>query len=402
MHPDFNKLWFARASSDAGEALATGALSLAAVTLLSVSSLELSLLSAIPGFISAFVMIAAGPWLEFRAKRPLMIWIDILRAGILATIPIMLVFQSFSYVHLLVVAVVLSTLSSLFLPASMAHLKDLIPAEQRVSAFSKFESTFWIFTTFGPMIGGFITQLLGVGITLLSQVIGLLGSAFGLSKITTPEGKPPVHSNAPYKQQLSEGFRYIASKPILLTLLGNATLFAGFLAFIYPLEILLLLDSWKLSPIEFGIALTVPGFGGILGSTFAGRITNTLGERNVLTYIGILRSLPIFVIPFLPGTTLGFTIYLCANFFLMFLAALFRPAYATVRLTETDDHLIARVTTVFSLCSRISGPLLTIAGGIIGQYCGIPTGIFIGACGLLIASTILPWNTWQAPTTPSS
>ncbi|USR79754.1 hypothetical protein [Arcanobacterium pinnipediorum] len=134
MHPDFNKLWFARASSDAGEALATGALSLAAVTLLSVSSLELSLLSAIPGFISAFVMIVAGPWLEFRAKRPLMIWIDILRAGILATIPIMLVFQSFSYVHLLVVAVVLSTLSSLFLPASMAHLKDLIPAEQRVCA----------------------------------------------------------------------------------------------------------------------------------------------------------------------------------------------------------------------------------------------------------------------------
>lgn len=90
----------------------------------------------------------------------------------------------------------------------MAHLKDLIPTEQRVSAFGEFESTFWLFTTFGPILGGLITQVIGVGLTLLSQVLGLLGSALGLP---TPEREAPaIHV---YSQQLSEGFRYIAADP---------------------------------------------------------------------------------------------------------------------------------------------------------------------------------------------
>jgi hypothetical protein len=105
---DFRRLRAAYAISETGTGLAYGAIPLVAVLVLKVPPFQVSLLAALGGIAAAVLALPAGPWIEFRRKRPVMIGADLARAVAILSVPIAWATGMLSYPQLCIVAVVRS------------------------------------------------------------------------------------------------------------------------------------------------------------------------------------------------------------------------------------------------------------------------------------------------------
>lgn len=389
---DFHLLWFARAASDAGTAIAMGALALIAIRTLEASTLQVSLLTAVAGLVGAMLAIPLGPVLEARRKRPVMITADLVRAALFASVPLAAAFGVLTYWQLLVVSAAGALGGIVFGGASAAHLKNLVPRERRTEALGKLESTFWLLTTIGPALGGAIVQLLGTTVTLGVQALGMLASAFGIRRIRTPEPAPPPPGTRHFLAEAAAGFTISLRDRRLRPLLVNSTLFAAFVAWIGPLEMVLLLRGLDLPAWQFGLALALPSLGGLLGSWIAPRVQARFGERRTLVGSAVLRGLPVLALPFLPEGTVGLLLYVLSTFLLLLIAGVFRPVYTAYRMEATEDAYMTRVTTAFTLASRGLAPLFALAGGLVATGIGVRGGLLVGVIGLILSGLFLPWR----------
>lgn len=398
---DFRRLWFARAMSDAGTALAMGALPLIAVRTLDASTLQVSILAAAAGLIGAVVALPMGPFLEARRRRPLMITADLVRAALFASVPLAALLGILSFWQLVVVSAIGALGGIVFGGASAAHLKNLVPVEHRTEALGKLESTFWLFNTLGPALGGAIVQLLGTTVTLALQSLGMIASALGISRIRRPEPTPPAPGTRHFLAEAGAGFGIAAAHPTLRPLLLNATLFAAFVAWIGPLELVLLLRGLDLPAWQFGIALAAPSLGGLLGSWLAPRVSRRLGEHRTMLWSGLLRGLPLLVLPFLPGGVAGLVLYVAATSALLVAAGVFRPVYSAVRMEATEDRYMVRVTTAFTLASRGAAPLFALLAGLLATAIGVRGALLVGVVGLILSGLLLPRRRRAAPVEPA-
>lgn len=395
--PDFRRLWFARAASDAGTAIAMGALPLIAIRVLDASTFQVSLLTAAAGLVGAAFALPLGPALEARRKRPVMIAADLVRAALFLSVPLAHALGLLTFWHLVLVSGVAALGGIVFGGASAAHLKNLVPAAQRTAAMSRLEATFWLLNSLGPMLGGAIVQLLGATVTLSLQAVGMLASALGIRRIRTREPAPPAPTARRFLAEASAGFTVIAGHRTLRPLFLNSVLFAGFIAWIGPLELVLLLRGLELPAWQFGLALALPSLGGLLGSWLAARLAHRLGEHRTMVWSALLRGLPLLALPFLPQGVPGLVIYVVATFLLLVLAGIFRPVYTAYRLEATDDAYMTRVTTAFTLGSRGIAPLFALLGGLSATWLDVRTGLLIGVIGLVLSGALLPWRGGQRP-----
>lgn len=389
---DFHLLWFARAASDAGTAIAMGALALIAVRTLEATTFQVSLLTAVAGLVGAALALPIGPFLEARRKRPVMITADVVRALLYLSVPVAALLGVLTFGQLVAVSAVGALGGIVFGGASAAHLKNLVPKERRTEALGKLESTFWLLTSLGPMLGGAIVQLLGSTVTLGVQAIGLLASALGISRIRRPEPDPPAPGDRRFLAEAGAGFTVALRDRTLRPLLINASLFAAFIAWIGPLELVLLLRGLDLPAWQFGIALALPSLGGLLGSWLAPRVSGRLGEHRTLVGSAVLRGVPVLALPFLPGGTAGLVVYVVSTFLLLTFAGVFRPVYTAVRMEATDDAVMTWVTTAFTLASRGAAPLFALLGGLVATGIGVRGGLLVGVVGLILSGLFLPWR----------
>jgi hypothetical protein len=133
--------------------LALDAFPLIAILVLHSSAAQVSLIAAASGAVGALLAVPLGPWIEFRLKRQLMIRADLVRFVVLLTVPIAYYAGALTYVQLLATAVVVTLADIVFVGASGAHLKGLVPKRHLMEANSRFETVTWISTAVGPPSG---------------------------------------------------------------------------------------------------------------------------------------------------------------------------------------------------------------------------------------------------------
>lgn len=390
LSPDFRRLWLARATSDAAAAIAMGALPLVAIKILGSGTLEVSAITSVSGLIGALLFLPLGPIVESHLKRPIMILADLMRALLLLSIPAASAWSHLTFWHLLGASAGTAFLGIVSSGASEANLKNMVPLEDRTRAIGKLESTFWIFNTLGPSVGGAIIQSLGITTTLIIQALGLLFSAAGVARIKTPEPAVIKPEKQRFLTEVLAGFAKTRGHRILQPLFLNSVLFTGMIAWITPLEIVLLLKNLELPAWQYGLALALPGAGGILGAWAAPKIADRFDTFSTLKWSSIFRGIPVLVIPFVPAGTQGFMMFTLANFSLFLAAGIYRPVYASIRLQATDNAYVTRVATSFILSSRGVAAILALAGGMMGTLIGVRAAIFIGGVLLLASSLIVP------------
>lgn len=391
---DFHRLWGAYSISEIGSALGSGALPLVAVMVLHVSTFQVAMLAALSGIASAAIALPLGSLIEFRAKRPVMVAADLLRFAALSSIPLAALLGVLSYWQLCLVGVLQTTCNIAFGAASGAHLKALVPPDELLAANSRFETTFWTATSTGPPLGGLLISWLGATATLAIDAASFLLSALGIRALRAPEPTPPTRAtDHHWRRDITAGWAHIFSHRDLTALFWNAMLFGGCIMLAAPLMTVFMLRDLGLAPWQYGLALGLPGLGGILGAMCTPRLTQRYGDRTILLTFGVLRTLWLGILPFAPVGTTGLVVIIVADFLLLFSAGVFNPTFVTHRMRATADTHMSRVTTAWSISAKTVQPLFIVAGGALATATSPRFALATAAIVLLTSGLLLPWRT---------
>lgn len=390
---DFGRLWGAYGVSAAGSAVAMGALPLVALLVLHSSAFQVSLLTALSAVASVAIALPLGVRIEYRYKRPVMVTADLVRCAVLVSVPVTAAFGGLTFVHLCLVGILQTAASVAFDAASGAHLKALVPAEQRLRANSLFETTSWISVSAGPPVGGLLVAVLGPTVTMAVDAASFLGSALGIRRIRRPESAPSAPVAAPHLgRDIAAGWRYLLRHPGLRPLFYNSLLFGGSIMMTSPLMAVLMLRDLGLAPWQYGLALGLPCLGGVLGSRLTPPLTRRFGQRRILLLSGVLRTIWTILLPLTPSGALGVFVIVAVDFGLLFAAGVFNPSFTTYRMEATQDAFMSRVATSWSVSSKTCQAVFMVAGGLVADAVGVRGTLLIAGVLCLGSALLLPWR----------
>ncbi|MFG2057572.1 MFS transporter [Micromonospora sp. NPDC048930] len=387
----FGWLWAAYTVSTVGSWLAFDAFPLIAVVVLHAGPTEVSVLAAAGLAVGAVVAVPLGPWVEFHRKRPVMVAMDLTRFAAVLSVPAAYALGRLSFAHLLLVSVVVAAAGIAFRAASGAHLKALVPSADLLVANARFESTTWTATALGPPLGGAAIGLFGPVTTVLADAVSYLLSAAAIRAIGGREPRPrradPARSRA---GDLLGGWRHILTHPTLRPLFLNAVLVNGLILATSPLLAVLMLGPLGFAPWQYGLAFGAPCVGGLIGSRLARRLVARFGAYRVLLVAGAARAgWSVWLALVRPGLT-GLVLVIAVELGLITCMGVFNPVLATHRLAHTDDRLVARTLSAWSVGSNAAVAALTALWGLLAAVTGARAAIALAGLLLLVTPVLLP------------
>ncbi|MET7749786.1 MFS transporter [Micromonospora sp. NPDC005367] len=388
---DFDRLWSAYAVSTYGTWLAFGAFPLIAVDVLHAPAFAVSLLEAVGLAVAAVVAYSLGPWVEHRAKRPVMIAMDLVRFVAMASVPIAYVLGLLSYGQLLVVSVVSGAASIAFSAASGAYLKYLVRGDHLLVASGRFEGTSWVATAAGPPLGGALVGLLGPVATVMADAFSYLLSALGVLRIRGGDVAAP-RDLAPglRRGDLLGGWRFIVRDHALRRLFLNSILVGGLIMATAPLLAVLLLGQYHFPAWQYGLAFGIPALGGFVGARLSARLVTRYGRYRIMAVFGWLRSLfPLGLAFVRPGIS-GLLTVIVVEGLLITCMGVFNPIYATERLQRTPANFTAQVLSTWSAAGKLLQAALMVVWGILATLTSPLAAITMSGVLLLATPLLLP------------
>ncbi|MFF0274270.1 MFS transporter [Streptomyces sp. NPDC004330] len=386
---DFGWLWAAYAVGTLGTWVAFNALPLLAVTVLHEGSPEVSALAAVGAAVGAAVALPLGPWVEFRRKRPVMVAMDLVRCAAVLSVAGAYALGRLGFAQLLLVSAVVAAADITFGAASGACLKALVPAEGRLLAQARLESTTWTATVLGPPLGGALVALLGPVATVLVDAVSYLLSALGIRAIRAHE-PVPLRTEGPAAGlgDLLEGWRHLLTQPVLRPLFLNAVLVNGLIMATSPLLAVLMLGPLGFAPWQYGLAFAVPCLGGLVGARLSRPLVARYGRHRVLRVSGALRACwPVGLVLVHPGVT-GLVLVMAVELVLITCIGVWNPVLAAHRLDLTPTDRVVRTLTAWSVAAKASIAALTALWGFLAAVVGPRAAIGL-AGALLLATPVL-------------
>ncbi|MBE1593408.1 MFS transporter [Nonomuraea angiospora] len=390
---DFRRLWAGTTVSQLGSAVSMVALPVVAITVLDASAFQVALLSVIQAVTIVFVAFPAGRYIEFRAKRPVMIWSDIGRCILLFSIPLAAFSGLLTFAHLCVAALGNAAGQIASSGAAQAHLKALVPAERLMSANSRLESTRWLSVLVGPSLAGPLIGVLSAAGALIVDAVSFVLSAWSIRSLRTPEPPPPAREPSPSRRaELFAGWSFVRGHPVLRRMFASWLVFAGASAMATPLSSLFYLRDLGFTPWQYGLLMGLPSLGGLLGARLAPRVSRRVGLVRGLWWVSLWRGPWYALIPLASPGTAG--LLLCGFGFagVLFFSGLANSTMTTYRQLGTPDHLLARVSTLWIFATNVTQPLFIAFGGLVASALGTRAGLFLVAVLMCGSGLFLPWR----------
>jgi len=211
-----------------------------------------------------------GVYLDRMKKKPVLIWVDLIRTGLVLLIPLLYAMGALTLEWLYVLVFATSIVSTVFGPALASAVPLLAPRAQRTAAYALIQSTTNIGLLIGPVVSGVGIAMIGAQNVLYFDAATFLVSALCLMPMRLQEtlcvsvrsvDKPTI------LQDLVVGFRFVflQHRTVLLLML-TATLFSfGASSFIFLLPVFATqhLDA---SPVELGWLWSSLGIGMLAAS----------------------------------------------------------------------------------------------------------------------------------------
>jgi MFS family permease len=400
----FLALWSASTISVFGSLITRTALPFAAILVLDAGPLEISALRSAELIAALVVGLVAGAWVDRLRRRQIMIWADLGRAVILATIPIAFVAGVLNVIGLpllLFVAFFAAVLSTFFDVADNAYLPTIVPRERLVSANSALTATGSIaeFSSFG--IGGFLIQVFTAPIAIAIDAVTFVVSAVLLATIRRKEPTPkPKAQRASVVREIRDGMRIVAGSPVLRALAlshGGTHILWGIFGTSY---LLFAVDELRLGPAAIGIIAGLGGIGSLAGSALAPAFVRRIGIGNTIL-LGMLGfALGNTLIPLAPAGGLLLGVIPLGALFLI-IQQLFGDSFATVyEITEVslvqasvEDRILGRVNATIHTFTTLLTLAGAIGGGIIAEVWGLRAAFAVGLLGAVFSIVVV----WFSP-----
>jgi MFS family permease len=384
---DFLWLWGAQSVSSVGARITRDGLPIAAVLASKADPVELGILSALTAGPSLIVGLVSGGFVDRSRRKTIMIAADLLRAGILLSVPIASWLGPLSMLQLYLVGACVGAASVLFDLADKAYLPALIRNEELVEGNTKLEMTESIAEIGGPAIAGALFQFLSAPIALIVNVVTHLVSALALAQIRERElASVEAEPGTRLSEDIATGFRIVARDPRVWPIFCTGVTDAFFGSFFGALYVFFALRVLHLSTEALGLTIAMGGVGGIIGAGLAGSLGRRLGIGKALIIgligSGLFRGL-IPLAAFWPAAGIG----------LLMIAQIAGDACAvgaaviatSLRQSVLPLDQLGRSTAICHVGTGAAAVLGAVIGGVLGNCLGARETLFIAAAGSLVA-----------------
>ena len=390
---DFLKLWSAQSISAFGARITREGLPMAAVMTLGAAPAQIGVLAALSRGPALIVGLMAGGLVDRRRKRGLLIVMDIVRAAVLALIPVAAWLHWLSMTQLYVTAAIVGAASVLFEIADHAYLPSLVAREHITQANANLSATDSVAEVAGPALAGVLFQLLAGPAAVGLNALTYLGSAGFLGAISRPEPKPEAAEAAHWRRDLAEGVRTAVNEPRvwpLLVMTGTNALFGSFFSALY---ILFALRTLHLTPGMLGVTIAAGGVGALAGAVLAPRLARAIGAGPAIALAAGAAGLANLLIPLAPATpVLGMLFLAGAQVFGDALAVTAWILAASLRQTVLPQGVLGRVEATFQAVAGGLGVCGALAGGALGGWIGTRETLFIAVSGMLIGPLVVAFS----------
>jgi MFS family permease len=377
----FRRYWTGQAISLVGDQITLLALPLLAVLLLQATPAQMGYLTAAGLAPNLVFSLYAGVWVDRRSSRRLvMVWADIGRAVLIATIPIAYALDTLTLTHLYVVAFGVGTLAALFEVANATLFVSLVPPERYVAANSLINGSRAMSFVVGPSAAGWLVQILTAPIALIADALSYVASAAQLLRIKPTEPPPETER----KGQLGAGARFLAGSRALWTLILAVTTLNFFNYMFSTLVILYVTTSLGVSPGLIGLILGAASVGALLGSVITGRLTRAVGVGPAYV-IGLLAfPAPLILVPLAGGPRpMVLALLFLAEFGAGLGVMILDISAGSLMAAIIPNRLRARVAGVTRTINYGIRPLGALAGGALGTAIGVRPTLWVATVGAL-------------------
>ncbi|MBD0347824.1 MAG: MFS transporter [Thermoleophilia bacterium] len=386
-HADFRRLWAGQTISVFGDQITMLALPLAAVLTLDASPGAMGVLTAAGWLPHLLLSLGAGVWIDRRrGRRDLMVAADLLRAAVLASVPLAHAFDALTMAQLYVVAFGVGALTVVFDLAYSSYFVVVVPRAAIVEANAKLMATRSASYIGGPSLAGLLVQALTAPVALAVDALSFVASAALIRRMRTPEPPPDSLADAPLRTRLADGGRFLLRHPVLRPLLACATTLNFFTFVLWGVLVLYFADELGLSAALIGAVFSAGAVGALAGALVAGRLGARFGYGRAVVIGSFLFPAPLVLFALASGPRPLVLAMLVAGEFLSSVGVmLFDVNSNSIQALLTPHRLRARVTGVHRTINYGARPVGALLGGALGGLIGLRPTIAIGAVGATLA-----------------
>jgi MFS transporter, DHA3 family, macrolide efflux protein len=385
---DFSFLWAGQVISQIGDGLNKVAL-LWFVYDLTGSALKMTLIGLLQTIPPLLLGPLIGVYLDRLPKKPVMVWIDLLRTVLVLLIPVLYALDGLTLNRLYALVFMTAIVSTVFGPALVSSVPLIVARTQLTAANALLQSSTNLGVLIGPALSGFGIALIGAQNVLYVNAGTFFVSALCLlpirvRRLTLPRGtvEHPPH----VAREMWEGFRFVflQHRPVMALMITAALYSLASSAFVFMLPVFAK-QLLHMGPIELGWLWSALGIGmlatsawlawldqGDIGRRF--RLISTamaVGGAAVCSLSVVGRPFPAGVLMIIIGGS----------------TALFTPVVWAVLQEMTPSHMLGRVMTTFSTAGMFAAMLGMTSFGWAADTLG--ASISLIGIGLILLMTAL-------------
>ncbi|MFF9564499.1 MFS transporter [Leifsonia sp. NPDC014704] len=387
---DFRLLLIGQTTSQLGAQVSGVALPLLAVVSLDATPFEVGMLGAASTVAFALLGLPAGAWVDRMRRRPLLVASDLVRAVLLATIPLAAVFGLLTMGQLLVVSLLAGVARVFFDVGYRSYLPAVIGRERVLAGNSSLEFVRASGQVAGPALGGVLVSLIGAATVVLVQAGTFAVSALCLLGIRAREEEPtaPEHRRR-MRTEIAEGLGFVfRSRVLRSTALASALSNFSF-AIASAVNIVFLSRTLGLSPALIGIVIAVGSVTVMIGAAFTTRLSRAVGSVRIV-WLSLAVTAPLSLLGAFaqPGWwTLLIVLGIAAGEFGQIVYAI---TQVSVRQQICPDRVLGRVNATMQVVVMGLFPVGAIVGGLLGDAIGARWTLIVAGV-LLLACPVILW-----------
>lgn len=386
-HPDFLKLWGAQTISVVGTRITELALPLTAIGLLGTSAFQVGLLAAAHYAPYLIIGLPAGVWVDRLRRRRVMIVADMVRFGVLLTVPIAAATGVLHVWLLFPAAIVVGMMSVFFDLASQAYLPTLVGARRLIEGNTKLQLSRTAGDLTGPGIGGILVQWITAPFAIVADAVSYVFSALALLLIRHPDPLPPRNTDSGMIAEIVTGLRAVFADPLLRPLLlatgvGNSF---GFFGMCQAVLVLHCIRELHVSPVALGIVLGAGNAGMLAGSLLNRRVTNRAGIGRVIVGGVLLAGAALSILAVAPAGPMAPPVLATGLALVGAGVAVANINQVSLRQSVTEPQVLGRMTATFRVVNYGAIALGAALGGVLAGPIGLRGVLWLAAAGGTLA-----------------
>jgi len=390
---DVRILMAAQSASTFGSFITRAALPLLAIIGLGISAEEAAIIAGVDLIAATLASQIAGVWIDRLPRRPVMIAADLLRALLLASIPLAAFMTGgVSLLHLILVSAASGACSTAFDIAERSYLAGLVPTPDLRSVLAKVLGIRGAAEFFGFGAAGLLVGSIGGPAAIGVDALTYVASALLLTALRVRE---PRLSKATTRQsflvEAEEGLRRTWAIPILRPLIASSAAIGIYFGLFRSAYMIYVVRTLGLSPEVVGFIIASGGIASFAGGLLTERISLALGTGRAISVSLVVVGIGLALVPLAPGASLTGIVLLVAHQFLSDgFETVWEANQGAIRGRVLPDALQGRANAAFegvSLLGRLTG---IVAGGLIGgSAAGSGAALYLGAAASIVAGVVI-------------